>query len=165
MRFILKVKDRGLSVKGPRFVYTVEDDTGKVYATRKSYRKYVACLLETYANDSTRYGCSTYFGRIDLIGRGWNKPHMDWLKKSNSSYHVVYTKEAIEKLVTEAYHVDGIQAAVNEADKHATVVDKYCSGCDNYHSAFKDEEFCLICGGAHTKRKDPDLLIPLENKE
>lgn len=163
MRFILKVKDRGLSVKGPRFVYTVEDDTGKVYATRKSYRKYVACCLEDWGTGG--YRCSTYFGRLDLIKRGWSRAHFNFLDRSNKSYVIVYTKEAIEKLVMEQYNTSGAQAAINEADKHATVVDKYCSGCDNYHPAFKDEEFCLICGGAHTKRKAPDLLIPLENKE
>lgn len=164
MRFILRVKDKGPNVKGPRYIHTVEDDAGKVHATRKSMnRKYVACLLKPFKNGE--YVAEMYFGRPDLVGRGWNSTYFKWLNKNNIPHYVVYTKEVIEQLVRRAYDDICIQAAVNEADKHATVIDKYCSGCDNYHPAFKDEEFCLICGGAHDKRKDPDLLIPLENKE
>ena len=163
MRFILRVKDKGPNVKGPRYIHTVEDDNGIVYATRKSYsRKYVACCLENTGNG---YRCTNYFGRIELVGSGWSKGHFNWLKQIGRNYTIVYTKDAIATLVERAYNLNGVQAAVNEADKHATVINKYCSGCDNYYPAFKDEEFCLICGGAHTKRKDPDLLIPLENKE
>ena len=157
MRLILKVKKRD---KYPRYIYTVQDDTGKVYDTRRSDRKYVACL---FRHDTER--ADNYFGRIDLIGKGWNSDHFRWLKRNNYPFSIVYTKEGVEGLVKHAYENVGIQAAVNEADKHATVIDKYCSGCDNYYPAFKDEEFCLICGSAHDKRKDPDLLIPLENKE
>lgn len=161
MRFILKVKDRGFE-KYPRFIYTVEDDDGNIYTTRKSQRKYVACTLyET----SSGYEARNYYGRLDLVDSGWSKYDFDWLKRNNMTYTVVYTKQGIEQLVKQIYDRDGIQAALLAADKHGTVVSKYCSGCDNYYPAFKDEDFCLICGGAHTKRKDPDLLIPLENKE
>lgn len=165
MRYILKVKDRGLTAKSPRYIYSVEDDKGNVYATRRSDREYVACLMSKNPNYATpAWRADNYFGRLDLVNKGWNKSHFTWLMKNNWEFVVVYTKEAIEKLVYDKYEDTGIQDAIFEADKYATVVNKYCSGCDNYYPAFKDEKFCLICGGAHTKRRDPDLDIPLENK-
>jgi hypothetical protein len=161
MRFILRVREKS---SYPRYIYTVEDDTGKVYAQRKSDRKYVACLMSKNPNHCPSiWTASTYFGRLDLVNKGWNKSTYDWFVKNKWESIVVYSKESIENIVQKVYHNEGIQEAINEADKHATTVNKYCSGCDNYYPTFKDEKFCLICGGAHTNRKDPDLSIPLEN--
>lgn len=164
MRFILKVKDRGLAVKTARYIYTVEGDTGKVYAQRRSDRTYVACLMSKNPNRSALvWTADNYFGRLDLVNNGWSKSHFNWLTKNNWEWTLVYTKGAIENIVQKAYNNGGVQEAVNEADKHANTVNKYCSGCDNYYPSFKDEKYCLICGGAHTNRRDPDLDIPLEN--
>lgn len=156
MRYILKEKKRD---KHPMFLYTVEDDNGVVYAKRRTSRKYEACMYIVGGK------APHFYGRIDLVGNGWNKWHGHYYRENNILYEIVYTKDAIAKIVERCYNYYGIQEAINEAHKYATVIDKFCGGCDNYYPSFKDEDFCLICGSTHTKRKDPDLLIPLENKE
>ena len=141
----------------------MEYDTSKVYAQRKTDRKYVACSISEKKIRNGEYVSHGFFGRLDLIGKGWNKYSHDYLNRSGLKHAIAYTKQSIESIVQRAYNNGGVQEAIIEADKHANTVNKYCSGCDNYYPSFKDEDFCLICGSAHTKRKDPDLGIPLEN--
>lgn len=156
MRYILKRKTR----KSGGYIYTVENDEGAILSKRTSDREYEACLIYESNKKALHY-----FGRIDLVGKGYSAYTIENCNIKGIPYSIVYNKEAIEKLVIAAYNTGGTHSAIEEADKHATITTKYCSQCDNYHPAFKDEDFCLICGYTHTKRKDPDLLIPLENKE
>jgi hypothetical protein len=64
MKYTLTVEETGL--KNGKYFYKVTDETGKVWATRHSNRKYVAC---------DKLG-NWFFGRLDLIGKGAHAYHL-----------------------------------------------------------------------------------------
>lgn len=63
-------------LKNGKFHYQVIDENGNVISERKSNREYVACTING----------GTYWGRLDLVGKGDYKRVLDWaIKKMNMS--------------------------------------------------------------------------------
>lgn len=149
MKYYLSIKRN----KNNSYRYEVKTDTGAIICKRNSYRNYVACTLDG----------SIFFGRLDLIGKGWNKSSFDYAKNRGTPITVVYAKEAIEELVHKKYEEEGMIAAYDEANKHANITDHYCVECNSMTPSFIDEDYCLTCGCLHFKDRDEED-IPLENK-
>lgn len=63
-------------LKNGKFHYQVIDESGSVISERKSNREYVACTING----------GTYWGRLDLVGKGDYKRVLDWnIEKMNMS--------------------------------------------------------------------------------
>ncbi len=99
MNYELKVTET--NNKASKFHYQVIDENGNVISERRSNREYVAC---------TPYG-STYFGRLDLIGKGdhgraikFNKEVLNWVRlpKDYASYNTPKEQEVLEQCKKEA---------------------------------------------------------------
>ena len=99
MNYELKVTET--NNKSSKFHYQVIDENGTLISERKSNREYVAC---------TPYG-STYFGRLDLIGKGdhgksikYYNEVLNWkrLPKDYVSYNTTKEQEVLEECKKEA---------------------------------------------------------------
>ena len=142
MKVILRKEYKNPNRKGPAIKYIVEDEEGNKICQRNSDRKYVACLL---VDTTGEYNAWNYFGRINLIGIGWNNSVFRYIKGNNIKYIIAYDKESIIRIIKDKYTDFGLQEALIEADKYAFIEDKYCNNCNKYYPSFKDENHCLIC--------------------
>jgi hypothetical protein len=99
MNYELKVTE--INTKASKYLYQVIDEVGNVISERKSNKEYVAC---------TPYG-STYFGRLDLIGKGnhgqaikFHNEVLNWkrLPKDYASYNKPNEEKVLEDCKKEA---------------------------------------------------------------
>jgi hypothetical protein len=78
--------------KSSVFEYQVLDDNGKVIATRKSRKEYVACYV-VKVNDS-KFAAPYFFSRMDLIGKGDSR----YFTTSPNAYGIAYLKTENEEV-------------------------------------------------------------------